>query len=204
MKKSFILIGFFTLLLSCHDLTAQAIVGFPHHDRIYAGFSNYFQCGSTNGDTLLSMTATNATITKSGNGYTITPSGTKDVVVSVLNSNKEVLTTKTYRVFALPNPELYLGNTKSGNKLDYRLSNELKVQMDPYTTLGSLEFIINSWEVSLSGSGKIYKGTGSSLTDEVVEQIRIAPDNTELIITCNYQQNNGAQITRKIAAIFKL
>lgn len=204
MKKLLIFSAILTSMLLHHFAYAQAVVGFPHQDRIYAGFSNYFECGSTNGDTLLTMTATNATITKSGNGFIIVPSGTKDVVVSVLNSNKEVLATKTYRVFALPNPELYLGNTMNGNKLDYRLSNELKVQMDPYTTLGSLEFIINSWELSLSGSGKVYKGTGSSLTDEVVEQIRIAPDDTELTITCNYTQNNGEQITKKIAAKFKL
>jgi hypothetical protein len=191
-----------SLLLSIYS-NAQAVVGFSHQDRIYAGFSNYFECGTTTGDTLLNMTATNATVTKSGNGFIIKPSGNKDVLVSVLNSNKEVLATKTYRVFALPNPELYLGNTMNGNKLDYRLSNELKVQMDPYTTLGSLEFTINSWEVSLSGSGKVYKGTGSSLTDEVVEQIRIAPDNTALTITCNYAQT-AEGVTKKIAGSFKL
>ncbi len=203
MKKLLIISSILTSLLFHHLASAQAVVGFPHHDRIYAGFSNYFECGSTNGDTLLTMTATNAKITKSGNGFIVIPSGTKDVVLSVLNSNKEVLVSKTYRVFALPNPELYLGNTMNGNKLDYRLSNELKVQMDPYTTLGSLEFIINSWEVSLSGSGKIYKGIGSSLSDDVVEQIRIAPDNTVLTITCNYAQITEG-VTKKIAGSFKL
>jgi hypothetical protein len=191
-----------SLLLSMYS-NAQAVVGFPNQDRIYAGFSNYFECGTTTGDTLLTMTATNATVTKSGNGFIIKPSGNKEVVVSILNSNKEVLASKTYRVFALPNPELYLGNTKNGNKLDYRLSSELKVQMDPYTTLGSIVFTINSWEVSLSGSGKVYRGTGSSLTDEVVEQIRIAPDNTELSIICNYAQMNEP-VTKKITAKFKL
>jgi hypothetical protein len=197
---------FTAFIFSClmgNQLKAQAVVGFPHQDRIYAGFSNYFECGTTTGDTLLNMTATNAIVTKSGKGFIIKPSGTKDVVVSVLNSNKEVLASKTYRVFALSTPELYLGNTKNGNKLDYRLSNELKVQMDPYTTLGSTVFNINSWEVSLSGSGKVYKGTGSSLTDEVVEQIRIAPDHTELSIICNYAQVNEP-VTKKISAKFKL
>ena len=191
-----------SLLLNMYS-NAQAVVGFPHQDRIYAGFSNYFECGTTTGDTLLTMTATNATVTKSGNGFIIKPSGNKDVVVSALNSNKEVLASKIYRVFALPTPELYLGNTKNGNKLDYRLSSELKVQMDPYTTLGSIVFAINSWEVSLSGSGNVYRGTGSSLTDEVVEQIRIAPDNTELSIICNYAQMNEP-VTKKISAKFKL
>ena len=203
MRNLIFYFGVLLMFFGSGNANAQAVIGFPHHDRIYKGFENYFECGSTNGDTLLSMSATNASVTKSGNGYIITPSGNKDVVISVINSNNETLATKTYRVFALPNPELYLGNTINGNKLDYRLSSELKVQMDPYTTLGSLEFNVNTWEVSLSGSEKVYKGTGNMLSDEVVEQIRIAPDNTELTINCNYEQSNES-ITKKIVGKFKL
>lgn len=184
-------------------LQAQAVVGFPHNDRIYAGYDNYFECGTTTGDTLLNMTATNATVTKSGKGFIIKPSGTKDVVITVLNSNKEVLASKTYRVFALPNPELYLGNTISGKKLEYRLSNELKVQMDPYTTLGSLAFNITSWELTLTGSGKVISGTGNSLTDDAVEQIRIAPDGTEATIQCVYTSGNESP-SKSIIGKFKL
>jgi hypothetical protein len=201
LKMRFTVCLFFCLM--GNQMQAQAVVGFLHNDRIYAGYDNYFECGSTQGDTQLFMSATNAAVTKKGEGYIIKPSGTKDVMVTVTNSNKEIVATQTYRVFALPNPELYLGNTISGNKLDYRLSSELKVQMDPYTILGSLAFNITSWELILTGSGKVISGTGNSLTDDAVEQIRIAPDGTQATITCVYTLGQESP-SKSIVGKFKL
>jgi hypothetical protein len=203
MKSTMRFTAYLFFCLISNQLQAQAVVGFPHNDRIYAGYDNYFECGSTQGDTQLFMSATNATVIKKGDGYIIKPSGTKVVVVTVTNSNKEVVATQTYRVFALPNPELYLGNTISGNKLDYRLCNELKVQMDPYTTLGSLAFNITRWELTFTGSGKVISGTGNSLTDDAVEQIRIAPDGTEATIQCVYTSGNESP-SKSIIGKFKL
>lgn len=191
------------IIVSNNNTNAQAVVGYPALDRIYSGYPNYFECASTVGDTSLNLTATNASVKKSGNGFIITPSGTKDVTISIYNSNKELLASKSYRVLTIPNPDLYLGNTKNGNKLYYRLSNELKIQIDPYTTLGIIEFSIETWEVNISSTDKTYKGTGNILSDEAVEQIRIAPDNSEISISCTYRKRDENNL-KVISGKFKL
>jgi len=191
-------------LLLSPNLFAQGLVEYPNHDRIYKGFNNYFEFASVNGDTLLFVNASNATLTKKGKGYIVLPTGNKNVQLTITNSNKDTLATKVFRVFAVPQPELYLGNIKNGEKLIDRMSTQLKVLYDPYSALGNVAFAIKSWEIYVGENVKVCKGTGEELTEEAIEMIRVAKDGERFKIVCNYVNFMNDSRTQSVSAVFIL
>lgn len=149
---------------------------------------------------------TGVSITKSANAYIVKPTGSgREATLSV--SGKSTATGKTanlktvkYRVSNLPDPELYWGATKSGEKGN-RNETKLFAKYPPEIPLNAV-FNIVDWECTIPGApGAPPRGTGGNI-GAATALIKQAKPGMNVSFICTVIGPDG--IRRKKGGTFKL
>lgn len=144
----------------------QGTVSLPEMNVLYIGYDNKVEAVASGYDqTLVSGQGVN--LIKSGNGWIGKPSPGKTATITV--QGKSSVTNKTvslgsfpFRVMRLPDPSLYWGASKDGEK-GSRAETRLFAKYPPEIPLNA-SFTIKSWELSIPGApGAPPKGTGNTL-----------------------------------------
>jgi len=156
-------------------------VSLPELNVLYRGYANKIEAVASGYDqTVLSGSGVN--LTKSGNGWIGDPGTGRECKITV--SGKSSLTNKTvslgsftFRVSRLPDPELYFGAAKSGDKAS-RSETKLFAKYPPEIPLNAT-FKLVSWELTIPGNpGAPPKGNGGILNDQAASLLRQAKPGT--------------------------
>jgi gliding motility-associated protein GldM len=141
-------------------------VSLPELNVLYRGYPNKVDAVASGYDqTVLSMSG--GSLTKSGSGWVASPD--KGKIAKITVSGKSSITNKTvslgsfeFRVSNLPDPELYFGAAKSGERAS-RAEMRLFSKYPPEIPLNAT-FKIVSWELIIPGNpGAPPKGSGDVL-----------------------------------------
>ena len=136
----------------------------PEMNVLYRGHKNLVNA-SASGFPSSSLTGTNVTITKSGNGYIVTPksAGTATLIVSGTTEDGKSVQLKRmqFKVRQLPSPQLYWGGEKDGGRVNS--SNLLRAQYGPEIPL-NVNFKVQSWRASaINSKAGEFGGQGGNL-----------------------------------------
>lgn len=181
-------------------------ISLPELNVLYRGYANKVAAVASGFDQTL-LTGAGASVTKSGAEWIAKPIGTaREATLSV--SGKNTVTGKTqnllsqkFRCSNLPDPELYWGGSKNGEKGN-RAETKLFAKYGPEIPLNAA-FNIVDWEVSIPGAqGAPPRGTGSNLTPQASGLIKQAKPGMMVSFICNVVGPDG--IRRKRAGAFKL
>jgi hypothetical protein len=101
-----------------------------------------------------------------------------------------------------PKPELFLGICKDGEAYPINILSAQRKLIAKYADNVPIDalFTVISWEIYVSGNPRLITGTGSELTDEVINLIRSANSETKISITATVSGPDG--IMRKCYATF--
>jgi hypothetical protein len=155
----------------------QGTVSLPEMNVLYIGYDNKVEAVASGYDqTLVSGQGVN--LIKSGNGWIGKPSPGKTATITV--QGKSSVTNKTvslgsfpFRVMRLPDPSLYWGAAKDGEK-GSRAETRLFAKYPPEIPLNA-SFTIKSWELSIPGApGAPPKGTGNTLDGAAISLLKQA------------------------------
>jgi hypothetical protein len=155
----------------------QGTVSLPEMNVLYIGYDNKVEAVASGYDqTLVSGQGVN--LIKSGNGWIGKPSPGKTATITV--QGKSSVTNKTvslgsfpFRVMRLPDPSLYWGAAKDGEK-GSRSETRLFAKYPPEIPLNA-SFTIKSWELSIPGApGAPPKGTGNTLDGAAISLLKQA------------------------------
>ncbi len=162
---------FFTFLLfQTFHLTAQETISaieLPQLNILYRGYNNLVKIAVSNSENcLVTLVGQNCSISEdslTGN-YIVRP-GTAKVTYLTVNSycNDSLVYSNTseFRVSNLPDPSIYWGSSKSGNKAAIR-SQLLQAKYPPEIPLKS-QFTVRSWGLYHNGECKA-TGTGGNIS----------------------------------------
>ena len=155
----------------------QGTVSLPEMNVLYIGYDNKIEAVASGYDqTLVSGQGVN--LVKSGNGWIGKPAPGKTATITV--QGKSSVTNKTvslgsfpFRVMRLPDPSLYWGAAKDGEK-GSRSETRLFAKYPPEIPLNA-SFTIKSWELSIPGApGAPPKGTGNTLDGAAISLLKQA------------------------------
>jgi hypothetical protein len=155
----------------------QGTVSLPEMNVLYIGYDNKVEAVASGYDqTLVSGQGVN--LIKSGNGWIGKPSPGKTATITV--QGKSSVTNKTvslgsfpFRVMRLPDPSLYWGAAKDGEK-GSRSETRLFAKYPPEIPLNA-SFTIKSWELSIPGApGAPPRGTGNTLDGSAISLLKQA------------------------------
>ena len=183
----------------------QGTVSLPELNVLYIGYDNKVDAVASGYDQTALSSSGNLRLTKNAKGWIGKPSGGKTCTISVSGkssiTNKSVnLGTFTFRVSRLPDPELYWGGTKSGEKAN-KSETKLFAKYPPEIPLNA-QFRIVSWECAVPGAlGKAPTGTGGDIS-AAGNLIRAAKPGMNVSFMCNVVGPDGVQ--RKKGGVFKL
>jgi hypothetical protein len=102
-----------------------------------------------------------------------------------------------YKVFSLPDPELYIGSVKNGSSIDFYSNKKLSAKLPPSSYL-NINFAILDWSVCVKGIQ--YEGSGSDLTDLVLIKINELKEGNVISIIATIIGPDG--IKRKIGGVY--
>ncbi len=155
----------------------QGTVSLPELNVLYIGYDNKVEAVASGYDqTLLSGQGVN--LVKTGTGWIAKPAPGKTATITV--QGKSSVTNKTvslgsfpFRVSRLPDPSLYWGAAKDGEK-GSRSETRLFAKYPPEIPLNAT-FTIKSWELSIPGApGAPPKGTGNTLDGAAISLLKQA------------------------------
>lgn len=181
-------------------------ISLPELNMLYRGYNNKVAAVASGFDQTI-LSAAGASIAKSGDVWIAKPIGTaREATLTV--SGKNTVTGKTqqllsqkFRCSNLPDPELYWGGSKNGDKGN-RGETKLFAKYGPEIPLNAT-FNIVDWEVSIPGAqGAPPKGTGSNISAAASSLIRQAKPGMMVSFICHVVGPDG--IRRKRAGAFKL
>ncbi|TNF47782.1 MAG: hypothetical protein EP305_06965 [Bacteroidetes bacterium] len=180
-------------------------VSLPNLNMLYLGYDNEVE-GVASGydETILSGTGVN--LRKSGNRWIADPHKVRNATITVWGKNnvsgkKVSLGTYNFRVSRLPDPTIYFGAAKDGEKANNREKN-LFAKYTPDVPLNAT-FDVKSWEMVISGMpGAPPKGAGNILSSEAQSLLRQARPGTT--VTFFLQIEGKDKIRRNKTASFKL
>jgi len=180
-------------------------VSLPNLNMLYLGYDNEVE-GVASGydETILSGTGVN--LRKSGNRWIADPHKVRNATITVWGKNnvsgkKVSLGTYNFRVSRLPDPTIYFGAAKDGERASSREKN-LFAKYTPDVPLNAT-FDVKSWEMVISGlPGAPPKGAGNVLSSEAQTLLRQARPGTT--VTFFLQIEGKDKIRRNKTASFKL
>lgn len=159
----------------------QGTVSLPKLNMMYLGYDNELEAVASGYDeTVLSGVGVN--IRKVNGKYIAVPHKVKQCTVSVsgksnLTGKTVKLGTYTFRVSRLPNPDIYWGSARNGDKA----SKKEKFLFSKYPPDVALDakFSIKSWEMFISGApGAPPKGIGNVLNQQALSLLNQARPGT--------------------------
>jgi len=155
----------------------QGTVSLPEMNVLYIGYDNKVEAVASGYDQTL-VSGQGVSLVKSGNGWIGKPAPGKTATITV--QGKSSVTNKTvslgafpFRVMRLPDPSLYWGAAKDGEK-GSRSETRLFAKYPPEIPLNA-SFTIKSWELSIPGApGAPPKGTGNMLDGAAMSLLKQA------------------------------
>jgi gliding motility-associated protein GldM len=180
-------------------------ISLPELNVLYKGYDNKISAVASGFDQTM-LTAQGASVSKSGEFWIAKPGQVREASLSVSGKNSvtgktQNLLTQKFRVSSLPDPELYWGASKSGDK-GSRVETKLFAKYPPEIPLNA-QFRIVDWEVSIPGAqGAPPRGTGGVLTPAASGLIKQAKPGMMVSFLCNVIGPDG--VKRKKAGAFKL
>jgi hypothetical protein len=180
-------------------------VSLPQLNILYLGYENEIE-GVASGYDETELTGNGVNLRKSGGKWIGDPHKVKNASITVWGKNnvtgkKVPLGTYNFRVSRLPDPTIYFGASKDGEKAS-RAEKYLFAKYTPDVPIKS-DFDIKSWELNITGmTGAPPKGTGNVLTPEALSLLRQAKPNA--VITFFLTVEGKDKIRRNKTASFKL
>jgi len=122
----------------------------PEFNILYRGYDNKVNA-TASGYASTVLTPSGASISKSGDGYIVRPSGGRTATLTVSGKTEDGRTVRlkkmTYKVVSLPDPTLYLGSAKNGGNITS--SNLLQAKFPPEIPLNA-SYEVLGWTCSTS------------------------------------------------------
>jgi len=180
-------------------------ISLPELNVLYKGYDNKVSAVASGFDQTM-LTGNGVTVSKSGEFWIAKPGQVREASLSVSGKNSvtgktQNLLTQKFRVSNLPDPELYWGASKNGDK-GSRVETKLFAKYPPEIPLNA-QFRIVDWEVSIPGAqGAPPRGTGGVLSPAASALIKQAKPGMMVSFLCNVVGPDG--IKRKKAGAFKL
>ena len=182
----------------------QGSIELPELNVLYRGYPNKVEATASGYDQT-SLSGSGVSLTKSGTGWIAKPTGNgREAFLTVSGKNTatgQSVTLKKvkYRVSNLPDPEIYWGAAKNGQK-GSKAETKLFAKYGPEIPLKA-EFTIKSWECSVPGAARPVMGTGSMISS-ASPLLRAAPAGSMVSFICKVVGPDG--ITRTRAGAFKI
>jgi gliding motility-associated protein GldM len=176
----------------------------PEMNMLYRGYPNKVNA-TASGYPTTNLSASGASVSKSGEGWIVKPSGrgkTATLSVSGKTADGKSVTLKSmpFRCSNLPDPELYWGGVKNGNKAS-KSQTKLFAKYPPEIPLNA-SFSIVKWECQVPGAqGKPPGGPGSNIS-AASNLLRAAKPGSQVSFICTVVGPDGIQ--RKKAGAFKI
>ncbi len=181
----------------------QGSIELPELNVLYRGYPNKAEATASGYDKSI-LGGTGVSISGSG-PYIVKPTGNGRTAYLTV-SGKNTATGQTvqlkrveYRVSNLPDPEIYWGAAKNGQK-GSKAETKLFAKYGPEIPLKA-DFTIKSWECSVPGASRPVMGTGSLITS-ASPLLRAAPMGSMVSFICKVVGPDG--ITRTRAGAFKI
>lgn len=181
-------------------------ISLPELNVLYRGYNNIVSAVASGFDQTV-LTGNGATVTKSGENYIAKVSGSgREATLTVAGKNSvtgktQQLLTQKFRVSNLPDPELYWGAVKNGDK-GSAAETRLFAKYGPEIPLNA-QFNITKWECSIPGAqGAPPSGAGNVLSAQATNLIKQAKPGMTVSFICQVVGPDGIQ--RKKAGAFKL
>ncbi len=181
----------------------QGSIELPEMNMLYRGYPNIAEATASGYDKSI-LSGTGVSISGSG-PYIVKPTGSgRTAYLSV--SGKNTATGQTvqlkkveYRVSNLPDPEIYWGGSKNGERAS-KAETKLFAKYGPEIPLKA-DFTIKSWECAVPGASRPITGTGSNIA-AASGLLRAAPAGSMVSFICKVVGPDG--ITRTRAGAFKI
>lgn len=181
----------------------QGSIELPELNVLYRGYPNKVEATASGYDKSI-LGGTGVSISGSG-PYIVKPTGSgREAYLSV--SGKNTATGQTvqlkkvkYRVSNLPDPEIYWGGAKNGERAS-KAETKLFAKYGPEIPL-SANFTVKSWECTVPGASRPVMGTGN-LISAASGLLRAAPAGSMVSFICKVVGPDG--ITRTRAGAFKI
>jgi hypothetical protein len=177
----------------------------PEMNILYRGYNNIVEATASGYDQT-NLTGSGVSISRSGSGYIVKPVGrSREAFLTVSGKNtvtgqSATLKRVKYRVSNLPDPELYWGAAKSGQR-GSKSNTKLFAKYPPEIPLNA-SFRITSWECTIPGApGRPPSGSGSNISG-AMSLIRQARPGMTVSFICTVVGPDG--IRRKKAGAFKI
>lgn len=181
----------------------QGSIELPELNVLYRGYPNKVDPTASGYPTTV-LTGTNCSVSKSGNLYVASPGAGKEAFLTVSGKTADGKTVQLkkvkYRVSNLPDPELYWGAAKNGEKAS-KAETRLFAKYPPEIPLNA-SFTILSWECQVPGaSGRPPSGSGGDV-GAASGLIRAAKPGSQVSFICKVKGPDG--IVRTRAGAFKI
>jgi len=181
----------------------QGSIELPEMNVLYRGYPNKAEATASGYDKSI-LGGTGVSISGSG-PYIVKPTGSGRTAYLTV-SGKNTVTGQTvqlkkveYRVSNLPDPEIYWGGSKNGERAS-KAETKLFAKYGPEIPLKA-DFTIKSWECSVPGASRPIMGTGSTIA-AASGLLRAAPSGSMVSFICKVVGPDG--ITRTRAGAFKI
>jgi gliding motility-associated protein GldM len=181
-------------------------ISLPELNVLYRGYPNKVAAVASGFDQT-SLSGAGASVSKSGEFWIASPAGgSKEATLTVSGKNtvtgkSQTLLSQKFRVSNMPNPELYWGAAKNGDK-GSRTETKLFAKYGPEIPLNA-QFTIVNWEVQIPGAqGAPPKGTGGNLDGTAANLIKQAKPGMLVSFICTVVGPD--KIQRKLAGAFKV
>lgn len=183
----------------------QGTVSLPNLNVLYIGYDNEVEAVASGYDETV-LTGSSVDLRKKDGRYIASPHKVRQASLTV--SGKSSVTGKTvklgtynFRVLRMPDPEIYWGMAKNGERGNARERN-LFAKYPPEVPLNA-GFDVKSWEMVINGApGAPPRGTGSVLSDQAMSLLRQARPGTN--VTFYLKVMGKDRIERTKTASFKL
>lgn len=181
----------------------QGSIELPELNVLYRGYPNQVEATASGYDKSI-LTGTGVSISGSG-PYIVKPTGSGRTAYMMV-SGKNTVTGQTvqlkkveYRVSNLPDPEIFWGGAKNGERAS-KTETKLFAKYGPEIPLKA-DFTVKSWECTVPGASRPVLGTGNLIT-AASGLLRAAPAGSMVSFICKVVGPDG--ITRTRAGAFKI
>lgn len=199
----------FFIIFYCFLSMAQQDVGLISSTNnlvLFYQYPNEVYIGNNVGIKDFSIRSNNIEIVKNDaikNAYFLYPKSLSESSLYFIdNKTKDTFDVKTITIINLPRAQIYWGIYSDGETVSDKTISKLNVIYPENFSLIKDKLDVTQWAVSISSYDKTIVGNGDTLSEEVLEIIKISPAGTELKISCVY---NGTLVSNRIAfSTFKL
>jgi gliding motility-associated protein GldM len=151
-------------------------VSLPELNVLYRGYPNVVDAVASGYEKTILTGAGGVSLSPSGTGWIASPGNTRECTLTVSGKTEDrtvSLGSFKFRVMSLPDPELYFGASKSGERGSKNETN-LFAKYPPEIPLNAA-FKLLSWELIVPGNpGAPPRGAGSKLTPDASKLLRQA------------------------------